>query len=99
MKLSSGRLIGILLPILLISILGHKEIPTEVIGEPHMFRKDDILGYNFLIGGIFYIFFVSKKKAPSYVLENTINENNEMNIIHMKQKDALRFTKRYFGIK
>ncbi len=85
-------------PILLATYLGDIETPADVIGQPHRFRLDRSIGYNFLIGGTYYIFFISRSGIPAYVLDASISPSNEMKIIHLSGDDSGRLLHQYFAM-
>lgn len=85
-------------PILLATYLGDKETPADVIGQPHRFRRNWSIGYNFLIGGTYYIFFISRYGIPAYALDASISPSNEMKIIHLSGDDSGRLLHQYFGM-
>lgn len=84
-------------PILILSFLGNQNIPSEIIGSPHRFRKDQLEGYNYLINGFFYIFFLSYEDLPPFYMDASINQSNEMKIIQLHPQQAQRFLKQYMG--
>ncbi len=84
-------------PILIVSFLGNQNIPSEIIGQPHRFRKDQLEGYNYLINGFFYILFLSFEDLPLFYIDASINQSNEMKIIHLRTEQAQRFLKQYMG--
>lgn len=84
-------------PILIVSFLGNQNIPSEIIGSPHKFKKDQIEGFNYLINGYFYIFFFSFEDLPSFYLDTSINQSNEMKIIQLQPERTIRFLKQYMG--
>ena len=86
-------------PIFLITHLNTNTVPGDVVGEPHKTKIDSDTRYNFLIGGIYYMFFVSPRNIPDYIIESTINKANELRIFHLKEDAAERFLLTYFGLK
>jgi len=84
-------------PILIVSFLGNQNIPSEIIGQPHRFRKDQLEGYTYLINGFFYIFFISSEDLPQFYINASINHSNEMKIIQLQPEQAERFLRRYMG--
>lgn len=82
-------------PCFISSYRNYKTLPYELIGQPRRYRHSNILGYSFLIGGLLYIFLISRRDKPDYISEVAINENNEISIVHMGENNAKKILNYY----
>ena len=86
-------------PCMLLSyLLTDKSLPDDIIGQPHQAEGDPEAPYNFLIGGVFYNFYVSKGYRPGYTPEGPINKKGEMRIFHIPRNKTEKFFRGYFGL-
>ncbi len=84
-------------PILMVAPQGNN-LPRDVIGEPHEFELDGTIGYNFLMIGINFIYFIGGGEIPDYVLRATINDADKADILLTRPEDAERLFLKYFGL-
>lgn len=85
-------------PILISSFIGLKNIPSDVIGEPHNFDKNKMNGYAFLISGFFVAYFLSNKGVSQFFLDASIKKTNKMILIHHRPKSAIKLIKIFFNL-
>ncbi len=80
-------------PILILSFIKKESVPEDIITKPRKLKTSD--GHNtyiFAIGGLVYIFYINAKyhKLPDVVLEYSLKENNNLKIIHLTNRLALK---------
>lgn len=85
-------------PIFISTFLGLKNIPADVIGEPHHFDKDKMNGYAFVISGFFIAYFLSNKGVNQFFLDASIKKSNKMMLVHHRPKSALKLIKIFFNL-
>jgi len=85
-------------PCLIATYLNHKELPPALVGQPIRVKSKDGTRYVFLIGGFIYMFFVSSHAIPDWIFELVINENQEINILHMSEDVAKDMLNHFLGI-
>jgi hypothetical protein len=70
-------------PCLIMTYLHLKEYPGEIVAQPSHARMNGGHVYKFLIGGLLYIFFISKHIIPPELRDVAINSDGEVKIIHL----------------
>lgn len=73
--------------------------PKEIVAEPRRIRLDGFIAYSFLIGGLLYNVKVIKNDRTDWVLESTVNESNEMKIIHIPEQWTKELLESYLGVR
>jgi hypothetical protein len=84
-------------PCILIS-LRKRKFPKKLIPNPRKVRIDNRIGYNFLIGGILYIFKIIREEKIRWILEATINKNGELKILDATEQQARVMLSKILGI-
>lgn len=86
-------------PILVLTYLTDTSAPEDLIAEPERLKDDQGTRYVFIIAGFIYVFHISKRNVPEFVLSNTINQKNEMNILNIPKGKGWPLLLQYFGVK
>lgn len=84
-------------PCILTSFLKTK-FPKKLIMAPKKFRFNNKTGYNFLAGGISYMFIITKDEKTEWILESILNKVGELKIIHIEEQRAELIFKKILGI-
>lgn len=69
-------------PCLMMTYLHLKEYPGDLVAQPSQARVNGGYVYKFLIGGIIYIFFISKTTIFPELKDIVVNTEGEIRIIH-----------------
>ena len=85
-------------PCLIMTYLNLKNLPSDLVSQPSRSRVDGGYIYKFLIGGMIYIFFVSKNIIPKRLADVAINLNGELKIIHLTPDMAQQAISNMLGI-
>ena len=85
-------------PIVISSILGLRDIPTDMVGEPHYFEGEKMNGYAFLISGFFIAYFLSDKDIDQFYLDVSIKSDNKMILVQYKRQQAIKLLKKFFNL-
>ena len=87
-------------PILFMTYVNDKSMPTDFIVQPQKRIISGLEAYVFIIGGMIYIFFINSKGnfLPDFILSQTIKPTNEMNILHIPEGRGLELIFRFYGI-
>lgn len=75
-----------------------KELTTDLIGQPIRVKNSDGTKYVFLIGGFWYMFFISQHRVPGFIFECVINEGGEMSIVHMSREQGVEMLNYFLGV-
>ena len=86
-------------PCLIMTYLNLKQLPSEVVAQPSQSKVEGGIVYKFMIGGMIYVFFVSKHIIPSWLADVVINPKNEMKIIHSAPEMAKNAIGSMLGIR
>ncbi len=86
-------------PCLIMTYLHLKEYPGDIVAQPSRSRVNGGHVYKFLIGGMIYIFFISKHIIPSELRDFAINPKGEIKIIHSSPRLARRALGAMIGIR
>jgi hypothetical protein len=86
-------------PCLIMTSLHLKEHPNDIVAQPSHARVNGGHVYKFLIGGLFYIFFISKHIIPSDLSDVAINSDGEVKIIHFPPRLASKALGSMLGIR
>jgi len=81
-------------PCFMVSYLTNKELSHDIIGKP--IKVNEGMQHTFLIGGIYYNYYLNKEKLPKYIFEGIIKKSNELRIVHIPDHLANSFLKSYF---
>jgi len=85
-------------PILMMTWLGDKSFPAEVIGQPAINRKEKGVRYIFPIAGVTYIFHISPSSLRKELKEFVLAPSNEVSILHVPEgKSSQLFTSYFLG--
>ncbi len=87
-----------LFPCIINSYTKHASLPKELISEPKKIRMESgVIGYNFLISGMLYIFVISPLTSSMrpWVIEAAISESGELRVIHIPEEHGKRILSRY----
>ena len=77
-----------------------KELPADIVAQPSLSRVDGGHVYKFVMGGLIYLFFVSKRRIiPSEIRDFVINPKGEMKIIHSPPRLARKALGSMIGIR
>jgi len=68
-------------PIVLWTYKNDKEFPSEIVAEPSASRRNSGIVYVFIIGGIVYVYHVSKSTVDNFVIQHTVRSTNEISIM------------------
>ena len=85
-------------PCLIMTYLNLNDFPVDIVSQPSLSRVDGGYIYKFLIGGMIYIFYVSKHIIPSQLSDFAINRDGELKIIHFQPRVAKRIFSDMLGI-
>ena len=88
-------------PIIIMTSIKDKSMPKDIIFHPSKLRMEGgSRVYNFMIGAIYYLFYVNSKShsLPEFVLNQTLNPKNELNIIHMPEGVSIQILRSYLGL-
>ena len=88
-------------PIFIMTHRTDESIPKDLIGHPQkIVTKNGLTYFIFMITGMLYCFYLNIEGVdlPKYVLDNTIKDTNEMNIIHLPKGTAWDFFKVLHGM-
>jgi len=85
-------------PCLILTYLHLKSYPKDVVAQPSKSRIDGGYVYKLLIGGMIYIFFISKHIIPSELMDVAISPNGEMKIIHSPPRTVQKVLKNITGV-
>ena len=85
-------------PCLMMTYLHLTEFPGDVVAQPSLSKVKGRYIYKFLIGGLFYVFFISKPTIHQGLKEFSISPNGEMRIIHMPPEVAFKALGNMIGI-
>jgi len=86
-------------PCLIMTYLHLKKYPGDVVAQPSRARVNAGYVYKFLIGGMLYLFFISKYIIPEGLKDFSINPKGEMKIIHSPPGLARQVLGNMIGIK
>jgi hypothetical protein len=86
-------------PCLIMTYLHLKGYPGDIVAQPSQSRLNGGYVYKFLIGGMIYIFYISKHIIPPELKEFPINSNGEVKIIHLSPHMAKRVLGTMIGIR
>ena len=86
-------------PCLIMTYLNLKKLPSELVAQPSQSRVDGGIVYKFMIGGMIYIFFISKHIIPSWLAYVAISPKDDMKIIHSTPNMAKKAIGSMLGIK
>ena len=86
-------------PCLIMTYRHLKEYPEDIVAQPSRSRVNGGHIYKFLIGGMIYIFFISKHAIPPALMDVAINPKGEMKIIHSPPRLARRALGSMIGVK
>jgi len=86
-------------PCLIMTYLHQKGYPRDVVAQPSRSRINSGYVYKFLIGGMIYVFFISKHIIPGELKDVFINPKGEMKIIHSPPHLARKALGSMIGIK
>lgn len=86
-------------PCLIMTYLNLKKLPSELVAQPSQSRVDGGIVYKFMIGGMIYIFFISKHIIPSWLADVAISPKDDMKIIHSTPNMAKKAIGSMLGIK
>ncbi|MCR4328485.1 MAG: hypothetical protein NUV53_03115 [Patescibacteria group bacterium] len=82
-------------PCFISSYRKHNELPAKVISQPTKFRHDGGVAYSIILGGIVYMYYISKHSVPQVISETVINEHGELKIVHMPLDQAKNLLNHY----
>lgn len=86
-------------PCLMMTYRHLKEYPGDIVTQPSRSRVNGGPVYKFLIGGMIYIFFISKHAIPPALRDVGINRKGQMKIIHSPPRLAWRALGSTIGVK
>jgi len=86
-------------PCLIITYLNLKDYPKNLVAQPSRIRKNGGTVYRFLIGGMIYIYYITKSTIPKWLADIAINPNGEMKIVYSPPYYAKKLFNELFGIK
>jgi hypothetical protein len=86
-------------PCLMMTYRHLKEYPGDIVTQPSRSRVNGGHIYKFLIGGMIYIFFISKHAIPPALMDVAINPKGEMKIIHSSPRLARKALGNMIGLK
>ena len=86
-------------PCLIMTYLHLKEYPGDIVTQPSRSRVNGGHVYKFMIGGMIYIFFISKDAIPPALNDVAINPKGEMKIIYMSPRFARTALGSMIGVK
>lgn len=75
----------------------NKEVSEGMISSPTRFRHNHCIAYQFQIGQMIFMYFVSPKGVADYIKEVAINEDGEMRIPHLEGEVADKHMKFVLG--
>ena len=86
-------------PIMCLSILGQNKSFVQVIAAPQKMKNQYGAGFVFLMGGIFFLFYISHNFTSKELERNSISPKNRMTIFEIDDGDGLGWILSYFGFK
>ena len=86
-------------PCLILTYLNLKNYPKDIVAQPNRLKVDGGTVYRFLIGGMIYLFYITKRIIPSWLADAAINPNGEMKIMYSPPRYAERTFNNLIGIK
>jgi hypothetical protein len=86
-------------PCLMMTYRHLKDLPGDIVTQPSRSRVNGGHAYKFLIGGMIYIFFVSKHAIPVALTDFAINPKGEVKIIHTSPRLARKALGNMAGLK
>ena len=84
-------------PCMMFTYLNDDSLPVDIIGQPHPGKKGAARFYNFLISGMFYIYFTSIGDEDIFDPTMPINEKGEIRIIHLPKGEGKLFYDAFSG--
>jgi hypothetical protein len=85
-------------PVTFLSFESETELPTDIVGQP---GRNEIgkgrIRYVFIIGGLTYVFNVSRSSIPAGLIDYTIRPNNELTLLHIPKGKGPELFSDYFG--
>ena len=85
-------------PCLIMTYLNREDYPSDLVTQPSQSKVDGGYIYKFLIGGMIYIFFVSKNIIQERLTDVVINPKGELKILHMPPEMAKKALSNMLGI-
>ncbi|MCH8304251.1 MAG: hypothetical protein IIB94_03875 [Candidatus Marinimicrobia bacterium] len=85
-------------PCMLLTFLNVESVPEDFIGQPQQTLGSSDAPITFLIGGMYYIFYLSNTNRPGFDPYGPVNERGELRIFELQESDAKKFFKSFTGI-
>lgn len=85
-------------PVVCLSIIGQNKSFLQVIAAPQKMKNQYGSGFVFLMGGIFFLFYISHNFYNDDLERNTISPTNKMTIFEIEE-DGMGWILSYFGFK
>ena len=85
-------------PCLIMTYLNLDEFPNDVVGQPSQVRMSGGYLYKFMIGGIIYVYYISKHIIPRQLKDCAINRMGELKIIHLMPQGAKNVINNMLGL-
>jgi len=89
-------------PIFMLTFVGDKTVPKDLIGHPQKRRtKDGHVTNIFIISGTIYMYYVNSRrhKLPDLVIKDTIVPSNQMTMYHVPDGQGMDLILNFYGIK
>ncbi len=84
-------------PVVLFTWLHEHSVPTDIIGQPGINRKETGIRYIFPIGGIVYVYHISPDSLLKQWREFILTEENRLFLIHTPEGHSGALLKTYFS--
>jgi len=86
-------------PCVILTYLNIKDLPSDIVAQPARAKVDSGTVYKFMIGGMIYIFAVTKQITPDWFAEAAINSQGEMKIMFASPQLARNMLGNMMGLK
>jgi hypothetical protein len=83
--------------ILILSWTNDNKMPTDVIGQPQLHKKDGKFFYTLIVKGYVVIYFISKNQVPEVFKEFKLKQSNKLTIVHLPKGFGMEFLINYTG--
>ena len=85
-------------PCMILTFLNVESVPEDFIGQPQQTLGSSDAPIAFLIGGMYYIFYLSNTNRPGFDPLGPVNQNGELRIFELPESEAKKFFKMFTGI-
>jgi len=87
-------------PIFFYTYLNDNKLSKDIIGMPNYVNNEGIETNTFLMGGIFYVFYIGNNTLNNEdIRDQTINKNNQMRILHIPQGQGWNYILGFTGLR